>query len=480
MYNTRRTYYKRCRIKITALYLWPIFTILLKEMWLLKKKIFFPRIWQSILLIAAGVGFQLVAGLIIGVLVIATGSKIDDSMIAALVASPFCTLLAALLGIYLSKVPFKKYIENKLDSKIKLLYCFLLFLGAYFISLLVGGLLETFIPSNDSLNSVFIQGFNSWIGIVAIVILAPICEELLFRGVILRGFLKNYGPATSVIMTAVLFGVFHFNPIQSVTAGILGLALGWMFVKTGSLWICILFHALYNGFSTLLYFISSNGNIGDMTMILIMIPAIILGGISAFLLARKPGNIQHILEERDEGLRQRADYESQQYAFQAAYAQNNPYAYQTPLYAGNNMGQYYYGQQNYPIPQAPAKNSGLGIASFVISLVILVFEAVGIILMTASQSSPGYQVMSIIMIYGAGVFGSLGNLTGIGLGIGGACQKKSKKALSIIGIILNSITILAFVFFIIISGSYLHNIYSPGNSPFAPGSNPFPSGGIDI
>lgn len=449
-------------------------------MWLLNKKIFFPRIWQSILLVGAGVGFQLVSGLIIGVFVVITRSNIDDTMIAALVASPICTLLAALLGIYLSKIPLKKYIANKLESKIKLLYCFLLFLGVYFMSLLIGGILETFIPSNDSLNSVFIQGFNSWIGVLAIVVLAPIFEELLFRGVILRGFLKNYGPMTSVIMTAVLFGVFHFNPIQSITAAILGLALGWMFIKTGSLWVCMLFHALYNGFSTLIYYITSSGNISDMTLVLIMVPAVILGAAAAFLLARKPNNISHILSEKDEGLKQRAIYEDQQLAMQASFTQNNPYMYQTPGNAGYNMGQYNYQQQGYPMPQASQKNSSLGIASFVISLTVMVLEIAGFIIVAVSAASSGNQIIGTAIVFAVGaILGAIINLAGIGLGIAGALQKSSRKVLSILGIILNSLTILAFICLVII-GLLMGNSYSPGSSPFPSGGNPFSSGGIKL
>jgi hypothetical protein len=81
---------------------------------------------------------------------------------------------------------------------------------------------------------------------VCIVIAAPLLEELLFRGIILDGLLKNYGPAKAIIASAVMFGVFHLNPWQGVVGLVLGLFLGWVYWKTQSVMPCIFIHATYN------------------------------------------------------------------------------------------------------------------------------------------------------------------------------------------------------------------------------------------
>ncbi|MEJ7661065.1 MAG: CPBP family intramembrane glutamic endopeptidase [Hymenobacter sp.] len=55
----------------------------------------------------------------------------------------------------------------------------------------------------------------------------PVCEEIFFRGVLLQGLLRNYRPAVAVAESALLFGVFHFNPVQSVR-GISGRLADWL------------------------------------------------------------------------------------------------------------------------------------------------------------------------------------------------------------------------------------------------------------
>ena len=75
---------------------------------------------------------------------------------------------------------------------------------------------------------------------------APVFEELLFRGILLNGLLRNYSPAVAIGQSALLFGVFHFNPAQSLSAALMGLLLGWLYYQTRSLGLCIGLHALNN------------------------------------------------------------------------------------------------------------------------------------------------------------------------------------------------------------------------------------------
>lgn len=82
---------------------------------------------------------------------------------------------------------------------------------------------------------------------IVLCIVAPLLEEMLFRGIILRGFLNHYPADKAILLSAALFGVAHMNVYQGVTATILGWFLGLLFVVTRSLWPCILAHAAYNG-----------------------------------------------------------------------------------------------------------------------------------------------------------------------------------------------------------------------------------------
>lgn len=83
------------------------------------------------------------------------------------------------------------------------------------------------------------------IGLLVIGILAPITEELLFRGVLLGALLERYAAKWAVPVSAVLFAVAHLSQ-QVVTALMLGLVLGWLRVRTRSLAPAIALHVVNN------------------------------------------------------------------------------------------------------------------------------------------------------------------------------------------------------------------------------------------
>jgi membrane protease YdiL (CAAX protease family) len=85
-----------------------------------------------------------------------------------------------------------------------------------------------------------------WIGVPLLVIAAPVLEEALFRGVILRGFLERYKPWKAVVLSAVLFSVAHFNVWQLPASFAVGVFMGWVYYRTRSLLLCILLHAFHN------------------------------------------------------------------------------------------------------------------------------------------------------------------------------------------------------------------------------------------
>jgi len=78
------------------------------------------------------------------------------------------------------------------------------------------------------------------------IVLAPIFEEIIFRGTILRGFLSNYSPKKAIIYSALIFGLFHLKPEQVWGAIIIGLFFGWIYYKTKSIGITIILHFIAN------------------------------------------------------------------------------------------------------------------------------------------------------------------------------------------------------------------------------------------
>ena len=88
--------------------------------------------------------------------------------------------------------------------------------------------------------------------VVLVCVLAPVLEEMLFRGIILRSFLQRYPRGVAIVHSAGLFGLAHWNLYQFVGAMGLGLLAGWLYERTRSLWPCIALHAGYNISCTLL------------------------------------------------------------------------------------------------------------------------------------------------------------------------------------------------------------------------------------
>ncbi len=95
------------------------------------------------------------------------------------------------------------------------------------------------------------------VSVAMIAVLAPIGEEMLFRG-LLFGWLRAHWPFwLTALVTSALFGLAHGNLEYAVVAGILGLLLAYLRERTGSLWASIGAHILNNAFAVLLIMLTS-------------------------------------------------------------------------------------------------------------------------------------------------------------------------------------------------------------------------------
>lgn len=81
---------------------------------------------------------------------------------------------------------------------------------------------------------------------INICILAPIWEEMLFRGILLRRFTLKWSPQKSIIISSLIFGVIHLNPINIVFAFALGCVLGYAYLKTKNIVVPMLLHSFSN------------------------------------------------------------------------------------------------------------------------------------------------------------------------------------------------------------------------------------------
>jgi sodium transport system permease protein len=89
-----------------------------------------------------------------------------------------------------------------------------------------------------------------WMSVIFLMAVVPaICEELAFRGFIFGGLVRQKGRLRAVVVTAVMFGVSHGVLQQSIAATLMGLLLGWIALRTGSVLPSILIHFANNALS---------------------------------------------------------------------------------------------------------------------------------------------------------------------------------------------------------------------------------------
>lgn len=81
---------------------------------------------------------------------------------------------------------------------------------------------------------------------LAVVVIAPIGEELLFRGFLYRAVRQHLGPGRALFISASLFALLHLSPSQIAPYLLLGVAFGLVFEWVGSLWASIVLHGLWN------------------------------------------------------------------------------------------------------------------------------------------------------------------------------------------------------------------------------------------
>ncbi len=142
-------------------------------------------------------------------------------------------------------------------------FVFLAFLPtSIFVSLTI----ESFSLS-DYMEHQFLSGVHNPLFLLAIVIIGPIAEELVFREGVLRHLIASgWHPAWAAIVSALVFGAVHFNPAQVLGAFLVGLVLAWLYLRTGDVRLPILFHIVNNGFAALYLYLSdgSHKSMSDM------------------------------------------------------------------------------------------------------------------------------------------------------------------------------------------------------------------------
>ncbi len=106
-------------------------------------------------------------------------------------------------------------------------------------------------PVTDAVQNLSDPSLPLWLVILAMAVAPGICEELAFRGFILSGFSRVARPGLAIVLSALAFGISHIIPQQAFNAVLVGLVLGLLAMRSGSLLPGVVFHILYNSLEAL-------------------------------------------------------------------------------------------------------------------------------------------------------------------------------------------------------------------------------------
>ena len=155
-------------------------------------------------------------------------------------------LLTVMLG---KQVPAQKPERHKMTAGQYVLSA-IICLGLAYAANIAGNILTTIIglvtgkPVENQIFSV-VDSLHPVIILVYMVICAPIVEEFVFRKLIVDRAVR-YGQGVAVVLSGLMFGLFHGNLNQFVYASVIGMFLAFLYVKTGNLKITISLHMLFN------------------------------------------------------------------------------------------------------------------------------------------------------------------------------------------------------------------------------------------
>jgi membrane protease YdiL (CAAX protease family) len=112
-------------------------------------------------------------------------------------------------------------------------------------------LFEGSLDSLQARSDLIFSGGLSWssflIVLIGVGVLAPIAEELYFRGLLYGWFRQRYGVIVGIVVSSLLFGMAHFDSIAVVFSSmIIGAVMAYMYQRTGSLWVAIAMHVITN------------------------------------------------------------------------------------------------------------------------------------------------------------------------------------------------------------------------------------------
>lgn len=183
---------------------------------------------------------------------VVSGRDVGSLWVSELMALASFTIVVS-LGCLLARQPLRELLPLRSVHAGLVPPMILTMIGAHIIASEVDNLVQTVLPAPDFLiaivESLFDEGAAG--AFLALVITAPLTEEILCRGVMLNAMLRRHSPGVAIGISALLFALLHLNPWQFFMPLLAGVIFGWWCWRTRSLLPGLLGHALLNGMALL-------------------------------------------------------------------------------------------------------------------------------------------------------------------------------------------------------------------------------------
>jgi len=211
----------------------------------------YPRIKNAVFLCLLFLVIQFVTGLIAGFIFNIFGISNESFTygISIIVLNLLSFGVVILIGYKKSKQKFNevfKFNEVSLDYWLAII---VFMIGFVIVLSEIDNIINYFLPMPefllDMFETVMVKQMFA-VSIILVGIIPAFAEEMFFRGVILNGFTRNYSNTTSILISALFFGLIHLNPWQAISAFIIGVILAWLYINTKSIILCIYIHLFNN------------------------------------------------------------------------------------------------------------------------------------------------------------------------------------------------------------------------------------------
>lgn len=256
----------------------------------------FAALGKSVCYVGLFLGMQMVVMLPVVVFAIAElvvgESVVDEDAIMAMLSADVVTLtlISGLLTIAIVLV-FYLIRRKKLSEALMLrpvpvptlLTAASLMPALYLVVSVVLVLLPEAWTENYSEASADITG-GTVTAVIAVAVVAPIVEELIFRGLVMNRLSHAMPGWLAVVLSAAVFGLCHGELVWFTYAFVLGALFGWIDLRAGSIWPSILGHVAFNAIGQVFSFIPETE---EGTELLIALGVLLLAGIAAPIINRK-------------------------------------------------------------------------------------------------------------------------------------------------------------------------------------------------